>query len=70
MAVVDFSNARIDYVYGDITKNTEELINSIKYAKVLEDKKLQFYAKVWQELDFLNTCTEGAFRHVRMKFDT
>lgn len=26
--------------------------------------------KVWQELDFLNTCTEGAFRHVRMKFDT
>jgi len=27
-------------------------------------------AKVWQELDFLNTCTEGAFRRVRMKIDT
>ena len=26
--------------------------------------------KVWQELDFLNTCTEDAFRHVRMKADT
>lgn len=27
-------------------------------------------SKVWQELDFLNTCTEGAFRRVRMKIDT
>lgn len=27
-------------------------------------------SKVWQELDFLNTCTEDAFRHVRMKADT
>lgn len=26
--------------------------------------------KVWQELDFLNTCTEGAFKRVRMKADT
>jgi len=30
----------------------------------------QTLSKVWQELDFLNTCTEGAFRHVRMKIDT
>ena len=27
-------------------------------------------SKVWQELDFLNTKTEKAFRHVRMKIDT
>lgn len=26
--------------------------------------------KVWQELDFLNTCTEDAFRHVRQKYDS
>lgn len=26
--------------------------------------------KVWQELDFLNTCTQGGFRRVRMKIDT
>lgn len=26
--------------------------------------------KVWQELDFLNTQTEGAFRHLRMRIDT
>lgn len=27
-------------------------------------------SKVWQELDFLNTQTEGAFRRLRMKIDT
>lgn len=27
-------------------------------------------AKTWQELDFLNTSTEGGFRRVRMKIDT
>lgn len=27
-------------------------------------------SKVWQELDFLNTQTEGAFKRVRMKIDT
>lgn len=27
-------------------------------------------SKIWQELDFLNTQTEGAFRRVRMKIDT
>lgn len=27
-------------------------------------------AKTWQELDFLNTSTEGGFRRVRMKVDT
>lgn len=35
----------------------------------------QFYvdttlSKAWQALDFLNTCTEGAFLRVRMKVDT
>jgi hypothetical protein len=27
-------------------------------------------SKCWQELDFLNTQTQGAFRRVRMKIDT
>lgn len=27
-------------------------------------------SKAWQELDFLNTCTQGGFRRVRMKVDT
>lgn len=27
-------------------------------------------SKCWQELDFLNTCTQGAFKRVRMKTDT
>ena len=27
-------------------------------------------SKAWQELDFLNTCTQGGFRRVRMKIDT
>lgn len=27
-------------------------------------------AKCWQELDFLNTCTEGGFKRLRMKVDT
>lgn len=30
----------------------------------------QTLSKVWQELDFLNTCTQGGFRRVRMKIDT
>lgn len=30
----------------------------------------QTLSKVWQELDFLNTCTEDAFRRLRMKVDT
>ena len=27
-------------------------------------------SKTWQELDFLNSCTQGGFRRVRMKIDT
>lgn len=39
-----------DYVYGDVAQNTDELIKSIKDAKVLEDKKEQFMNK------FMNAC--------------
>ena len=31
---------------------------------------IQTLTKAWQELDFLNTNTEDAFRHLRMKVDT
>ncbi len=44
-----------DYVYGDITKNTEELINSIKHAKVLEDKKEKFVKKFMSACDGKST---------------
>lgn len=39
-----------DYVYGNITKNTAELIDSIKNAKVVEDKRKNFMKK------FMSAC--------------
>ena len=46
-------------------KATKSIVAASKQSYV--DSTL---AKTWQELDFLNTGTEGGFRRVRMKIDT
>jgi len=47
----DFS----EYVYGDIVKNTDEVINSIKNAKVMEDKRDKFINKFMSACDGKST---------------
>lgn len=56
------SNAACAYTFH---KGTRNVVTA--FADNYVDDTLQ---KVWQELDFLNTQTEGAFKRVRMKIDT
>ena len=46
------------------------LINWFIVSAFDEKYVSQTLNKVWQELDFLNTSTQGGFRRVRMKIDT
>lgn len=43
-----------DYVYGDVTKNTEELIKAIKVENMQEEKRDKFMKK------FMNACNGNA----------
>lgn len=46
-----------DYIYGDIAKTSEELIDAIQNAKVLEDKRETFMKK------FMSKCDGNATRN-------
>lgn len=59
---ISASNVACAYTFHKATHNIVTAFNADYVSNTLD--------KVWQELDFLNTCTEGAFRRVRMKVDT